>query len=118
MRQTESGKMYFKLDGTIESKERLISFLETYGFSVVKWKPLGISETYNRVTELKHKNGLTFDIVWFINLCHVRVGEWGKGILECDFNEITGAVTQWVDHDVLSFGHNGKKVMTLAVPQE
>ena len=118
MRKTESGKMYFKLDDNTNSRERLISFLETYGFTVVKEKPLGTNEFYNRITELKHKNGLTFDIIWFINLCHVRIGEWGKGIIECDFNEIMGAWTQWVDHDVLSFVHNGNKVMTLAVPQK
>ena len=114
IKSIEMGKVYFGLDDSIETKEPLFNFFEQLGFTVVK-KPSFDEPGFNRTITYTNNDGLTFDVIWFRNLCTISIGEWGKAFIECSFNKIIGSYLPNSEHLTLDFMHGNHKVITLSV---
>jgi len=71
--RVEMGKVYFELDNTTETRDSLFDFFIKLGFAIVK-KPKYNEPNYCRSATFTN-NGLTFDVIWFRNLAHIRIGE-------------------------------------------
>jgi hypothetical protein len=112
-RKYEMGIRYFKLDNTIETHEKLIQFFIDMGFNHLIDKPLG-NEMFNRVSTFTDDKTLTFDVIWFKNLAHLRFGKWGESFVEVNFNEIIGSYLPNCDHETLDFLYEGKRVCLLS----
>lgn len=113
--KVEMGKVYFNLDGTTETKEKLNDFFISHGFKRVDEKPLG-SEMYKRVSRFTNEKKLEFDVIWFINLCHVRFGDWESGYIENIFTSIEGSYVPDVGHMTFDFKDNGKTTLRISIP--
>lgn len=114
MNDVKMGEIYFKLDNTTETKEQLDNFFLELGFTLVKNKPLG-SELFNRVSQFTNNDGLTFDVIWYKNLSHIRIGEWGKAFFENTFDRIVGSYIPNYEHITLDFMCGDKRTATLSV---
>jgi len=110
----EMGKVYFELDNSTETKEPLFSLFEKLGFTLVK-KPSFDEPGYYRTATYTNNNGLTFDVIWFRNLAHIRIGEWGKAFIKCSFTKIIGSYLPNSEHLTLDFMNGENKTYTLSV---
>lgn len=106
--RAEMGRNYFKIDGTVDSKQKLIDFFAANGFEI-----LDVTDVRN--INVRSKDGLEFKVIWFINLCHVSIGKWGEVVLESTFDEIMGSYGPWVDHNVFDFFYEGNVTIKLAI---
>lgn len=114
---TEMGKTYFELsDGKIETKEELNEFFKQYGFEIVAENTLGDEECFKRVTRFGNGRGLEFDVIWFVNLVHIRFGDWDSGYMEGSFTSIMGSYLPDVDHLTFDFNDRGKRTLRFSVP--
>lgn len=109
-------KVYFQLDCTTKTKEKLNDFFEQYGFKVVVRKPLGREEHFKRITRYTNNKGLEFDVIWFINLAHIRFGDWESGYMENSFTKITGSYLQDVNHFTFDFKDGNKTTLKISIP--
>ena len=114
MNRVERGCLYFELDGTVDSKEKLEEFFEKFGFT---HKPINHDKYgFSRQTEFKNKHGFKFTIVWFVNLAHIRFGTWETGHFESDFTSIKGALTQNCDNATFKFYDGNNATIQFSVP--
>jgi hypothetical protein len=115
MKKYEMGIEYFKLNGTTDTKEKLHNFFLELGFTF-----LGeVKEEYgfSRTDQFTDNNGLDFEVIWFVNLAHIRFGNWKNSLFEISFDSIIGSYLPYCDHETLSFLYNGKTTATIAVPK-
>ena len=75
------GETCFTLDSSIATKEPLFDFFKDLGFELIK-EPSFDEPNFSRAATFTNNDGLTFDVVWFRNLAHIRIGEWGKAFFE------------------------------------
>lgn len=114
MDRVDSGAIYFKLDNTTDSKKKLEEFFTQFGFTA---KPIKIDSVgFSRQTEFTNEFGFKFTIVWFINLAHVRFGDWDIGHFESSFTLIRGAWTQNVDQATFKFYDGENPTIQFSVP--
>jgi hypothetical protein len=114
MNNVKMGQVYFELNNSTETKEQLDQFFLDLGFQLVKKKPLG-DELFNRVSRFTNNNGLEFDVVWFKNLAHIRLGEWGKAFIEITFTKIIGSYIPNSGHYCFDFIDVDKKTGQISV---
>jgi len=110
----EMGKTYFELNDTIDTHDSLIEFFKDLGFELIENKSLG-NEMFNRVSRFTDNNGLTFDVIWFKNLAHLRFGEWKNNFVEFYFTKIIGSYLPYCDHNTLDFLDEDKRTFKLAI---
>lgn len=115
MEKYQMGVEYFKIDGTTGSKEKLRKLFEELGFIFVG--EVGKDPYYSRIDSFTNNKGLDFYTEWFINLAHIRFGNWENGLVEIDFDSIKGSYLPYCDHETLSFMRGGVVTGTLAVPR-
>lgn len=115
--RTEMGKVYFELDNSIETKEKLDQFFVDLGLTIVKNKSLG-DEFFNRVSQVTDNDELTFDVIWYKNLATIRFGGKGTAFLECKFNKIVGSYLPYVERVTLDFYNGQHRTCTLAVKNQ
>ena len=114
MDRVNSGAVYFKLDKTTDSKEKLNDFFHQFGFTS---KPIKVDNYgFSRQTEFTNEFGFKFVIIWFINLSNVRIGSWDTGHFEASFTSIRGAWTQNVDQATFEFYDGDKVVIKFSIP--
>jgi hypothetical protein len=112
----EMGKLYFKIDGTTESRDKLIKFFEDWGFKSEPKSEVG-DEYYKRGILFTNSTGFSVYVIWFINLVYIKIGEWGKGFMEVTFTEIVGSYVPYVDHNTFDFIYDKNRVLVLAIPR-
>lgn len=115
MPEYEMGSTCFQLDGTVNSREELETFLVNLGLTMVKKKPLGSNDSYNRVSEFTDGQGLIFGIIWFINLVTVHFGTNYGNFIEFEFNKIIGSYLPYTDHITLDFMYGTNRVAKIAI---
>ena len=114
--RVESGQIYFKLDGSVNSKEELNKFFEQFGF---KYKKINIDKYgFTRQTEFDNGLGLKFSIVWYVNRAYVRIGSWNNGYVDVPFTLISGSWLQDVDRATFQFCDDDEKTATLSIPYQ
>ena len=114
MNRVERGCLYFKLDDTVDSKEKLNEFFEKFGFT---HKPTNNDKYgFNRHIEFENKYGLKFTIIWFVNRIYVRFGTWEIGHFESDFTSIRGALVQNCDNATFQFYDGNDAIFKFSVP--
>ena len=114
MTRVERGSLYFKLDDTVDSQEKLNEFFEKFGFT---HKPVNHDKHgFSRQTEFENKHGLKFIIVWFVNLAHIRFGTWQDGHFESDFTSIRGSLVQNCDNATFQFYDGNIATIQFSVP--
>ena len=112
--RVDSGALYFRLDGSVETKDSLNQFFEQFGFI---HKPINKDKYgFSRQTEFENKYGLKFIIVWFVNLAHVRFGTWQDGHFESDFTSIRGSWLQNCDNATFQFYDGENSTIKFSVP--
>lgn len=109
----EMGKVYFELDNSTETREPLFDFFLQLGFALVK-KPSFGEPGYHMAAQFTDNNGLTFDVIWFRNLAHIRIGEWGKAFIECSFTKIIGSFIPNSGHFTLDFMNGKNRTITIS----
>lgn len=112
--KVEMGKVYFKLDNTIETREPLFNLFLKLGFTLVKTPSFNEPNFYRSAT-FTNNDGLTFKVIWFRNLAHIRIGEWGKVFVENSFTKIVGSYIPNCEHHTLDFLDGDKKTITLSI---
>lgn len=111
----DMGRRYWALDKTTSSFETLTKTLESFGLEKINQRPLGDEMGFHRVIDWKTKEGLSFSTIWFINLCHIRIGEWDSDLAEITFDAIEGSYVPYSEHDTIDFTYLGKAVFRLAL---
>jgi hypothetical protein len=108
------GEVYFQLDNSTDTKESLFDLFKQLGFILLKEPKFG-EAGYFRTATFTNNDGLIFDIIWFKNLAHIRIGEWGKAFVECSFTKIQGSYIPNNEHITLDFVDVDKRTCTLSV---
>ena len=116
MIEAEMGKVYFQIDGTTEGKEKLDDFFKQCGFREVYEEPLSGEEYFKRTTRYANNNGLGFYVIWFVNVAHIRFGDWASGYMESSFTKIVGSYLQDVDHSTFNFMMVDKTTLKISLP--
>lgn len=111
----EMGKTYWKIDETTSTYETLRATLRDFGLIETNQKALGDEFAFKRVIEWETKEGLSFSTIWYINLCHIRLGEFESDLAEITFDAITGSYLPYSDHDTIDFIHRGNRVLRLGL---
>jgi len=110
----EMGNSYFKLDNTTATKEKLDAFLSDLGFEKVKRESTNLDD-YDRCSKFTDGKNLTFDVIWYRNLCHIRIGKWGESFIEIPFTEIIGCYLPNVGHNTADFYNDDSRTGTLSI---
>jgi len=114
MNSVVMGQVYFELDNTTETKEKLSQFFIDAGFELLEKKLLG-NELFSRVSRFTNNDGLEFDVIWFRNLAHIRFGEWNKAYIEFTFTKIIGSYVPDVDHFTFDFLDNQNRTGKISI---
>lgn len=114
IKQVKMGEVCFELDNTVKTHEQLIEFFKSLGFILIKNESLG-NEIFNRTSQFTNNDGLMFNIIWFKNLAHLRIGEWGKAFIECNFTKIIGSFIPNSGHVTLDFINVNNRTFTLSI---
>lgn len=109
------GEVYFKLTGGTETKEILEQYMVSLGFEIVD-KNLD-KYGFSRTTTYKSKGGFKFKTVWFVNLCHIEIGEFGDCVFENSFTEISASYIPYCNHLTLDFCDDGRRTLKLSIPE-
>lgn len=110
----EMGKRYWRLDGSTATRETLISTLESFGLTAVKEHSIG-DELFKRVVDWQSQNSIQFSTIWYVNLCHIRIGEWGGDFADINFDSIVGSYWPFYEHDTIDFMYNDNPMFRLAL---
>ena len=109
------GKSYFKITGEGKNKEQLDKFFMDLGFRTVENKAYG-EEVFKRAAIYTDDNGVTFTIIWYINIATVRIGDWGKPtIIDIDFDKIQGSYLPKSGYLTYDFVYGEDRTCTFAV---
>lgn len=111
----EMGKVYWKIDNTKETYDTLIETLESFGLVNTNQRELGQEICFKRVCDWKTNGGLSFSTIWYINLCHLRLGEYESDLAEITFDSIIGSYLPYADHNTIDFVYRGNTVFKLAL---
>ena len=111
----DMGRRYWAIDKTTESFETLIKTLESFGLEKIEQKALEDEFGFKRLTDWKTKGGFSFSIIWFVNLCHIRFGDWNSDLAEITFDAIEGSYVPFAEHDTIDFTYRGNTVFRLAL---
>lgn len=111
----EMGKVYWQLDDTTSTYDTLKTTLESFGLVAIRQKPLGSEISFKRVTDWQTPSGVLFSTIWYKNLCHIRIGEWGGDFAEVMFDRICGSFGPIYEHDTIDFMYKGTPMFRLAI---
>lgn len=112
----EMGKMYWKIDNTVETFDTLKSMLESFGVVAINQRPLGDEFGFKRVIDWETSTGLRFSTIWHINLCNIRFGnEFENDFGEVTFDGIQGSYLPYCDHNTIDFIYKGNTMFRLAL---
>jgi hypothetical protein len=104
-------------DNTTETKEQLFNFFLKLGFTLIK-KPTFNETNFHRSATFTNNDGLTFDVIWFRNLAHIRIGEWGKAFIENSFTKIVGSYIPNSGHYTLDLLDEDKRTITISIKKD
>jgi len=108
---------YFKLNNDVNSKEPLVRFIQSFGFTLMD-KREDHEEYAQRTFFFTDGNGFDFSICWYRNLSYMRIGKWGKTLIDVSFDCIREAWIPYQGHTTLSFECEGKSVAKFAIVKQ
>ena len=111
----EMGKIYWKINNSVDTFDTLLSTLEDFGMKKLQEKPLGTEFGFHRVTEWESPKGIRFSTVWYKNLCHLNFGNFDTDLCEVTFDSICGSYLPYEGHNTIDFTYNGNRVLKLAI---
>lgn len=108
----------FALNNEVESCEKMISFLVSYG---LQYEGQQNFDKYGYSREHVFSYG-DFKLVirWMRNLANIQIkpNGWGGAFMECSFDHIRECSTGYCDHESLAFCLGNYQKMKLAIPRK